>query len=151
MVINVVLLKSIENWMFLGKVQKEYHYCQLKIQQLQCESCTTTICVFERQTLGNIDFNVLGWPIWNFDWNCIRICVYAHLFFFVYLYLHIRQMGTLFLRSSYHYIFENIAYVRRLTYAILCKCGIVFCVYVFACQTNGNFVFEVFIPLPFQY
>ena len=54
MVINVVLLKSIENWMFLGKVQKEYHYCQLKIQQLQCESCTTTICVFERQTLGNI-------------------------------------------------------------------------------------------------
>ena len=51
-----------------------------------CESCTTNICVFERQTFGNIVFNVLYHyffknishvrPIWNFDRICICVFVF---------------------------------------------------------------------------
>ena len=55
----------------------------------------------------------------------VFVYVYMRICVFVYLYLHIRQMGTLFLWSSYHYIFENIAYVRH-----ICKCVIVFFVYL---------------------
>ena len=35
--------------------------------------------------------------------------------------------------------------VTKAVFVYLC-----FCVFVFACQTNGSFVFEVLVPLPFQ-
>ena len=98
------------------------------------------LCIWTSDTLGNVVFNVLGWPIWNFvDQICIHVCVYAYLCFcvfvfacqttgnidfevivplhfwkymyhivgidhivglcncvFAYMYLHVRQMGTLF-------------------------------------------------------
>jgi len=65
---------------------------------------------------------------------------------FVYLYLHVRQLGTLFLMSSYHFLSENIAYVGHICNFDQSS----ICVFVFACQTNRNFVFEVLVPLPFQ-
>ena len=70
------------------------------------------------------------------------MCVFA----FVYLYLHVRQLGTLFLMSSYHFLSENIAYVGHICNFDQSS----ICVFVFACQTNRNFVFEVLVPLPFQ-
>ena len=53
-------------------------------------------------------------PIWNFDRICICVFVYMYVCVFVYLYLHVRQLGTLFLMSSYHFLSENIAYVGHI-------------------------------------
>ena len=39
---------------------------------------------------------------------CLCICV------FIFLHLDVRHLETLFLRSSYHYLFKNIAHVRSI-------------------------------------
>ena len=39
------------------------------------------------------------------------VFVYLCICVFAFGYLHIRHLGTLFLRSSYHYLFKNIAHV----------------------------------------
>ena len=69
-------------------------------------------------------------------------------FVFVYLYLHVRQMEALFSRSSYHYLFKNIAYVRCIwnfdqscifLLMYLCICIFVYlCICVFAHQILMN-------------
>ena len=73
---------------------------------------------------------------------------------YVYLYLHIRQLGTLFLRSLYHYLFKYIAHTRHncnfdpsyiCVFVYLC-----ICICVFASQTPRNIVSEVLLPLTFQ-
>merc|ERR1711963_941594 len=73
---------------------------------------------------------------------------------FVFVYLQVRHQGTLFLRSSYHYLFKNIAHVMSIcnfdqgcicVFAYLC-----ICICVFASQTPRNIVSEVLLPLPFQ-
>ena len=62
----------------------------------------------------------------------------------VFVYLLVTHSGTLFLRSSYHNLFKNIAHVRP-----ICKFD-PNCICVFACPTLSNIVFEVLVPLPFQ-
>ena len=42
------------------------------------------------------------------------VFVYLCICVFVFVYLHVRHLGTLFLRSSYHYLFKNIAHVRSI-------------------------------------
>ena len=89
---------------------------------------------------------------------------------FVFVYLQVRHPGTLFLRSSYHYLFKNIAhvmsictfdqccicvfvYLRNCVFAYLCICVFVYlciCICVFASQTPRNIVSEVLLPLTFQ-
>ena len=49
--------------------------------------------------------------ICNFDQNCICVFVYLSICVFVIMYLHIRYLGTSFLKSSYHHLFKNIAHV----------------------------------------
>ena len=44
------------------------------------------------------------------------VFVYLCICVFVFVYLHVRHLGTLFLRSSYNYIFKNIAHVRSICY-----------------------------------
>merc|ERR1711963_874669 len=88
------------------------------------------------------------------------LCICA----FIFVYLKVRQPGTLFPRPSYHYLFKNIANVMSIcnfdqccicVFAYLCICVFVFvylCIYicVFASQTPRNIVSEVLLPLPFQ-
>ena len=68
-------------------------------------------------------------PIWNFDRICICVFVYMCVCVFVYLYLHVRQLGTLFLMSSYHFLSENIAYVGHICNFDQSS----ICVFVFLC------------------
>ena len=83
-----------------------------------------------------------------FAYLCICICVY------VFVYLQVRHPGTLFLRSSCHYLFKNIAHVMSIcNFDQCCICVFVYlciCICVFASQTPGNIVSEVLLPLPFQ-
>ena len=73
---------------------------------------------------------------------------------FVFLYLHVRHLGTLFLKSSYHYLLKNISHVRSIfKFDSNCICRFVYmciCICVFGCQTSGNIVFEVLVRFPFQ-
>ena len=74
------------------------------------------------------------------------------------MYLYVRHMGTLFLRSSYHCLFKNITYmlVISLTFIesfdsklYLSICVFVYlciCIYVFAHQILRNIIFKVLIP-----
>ena len=82
------------------------------------------------------------------------VFVYLCICVFVFVYLHVRHLGTLFLRSSYHYLFKNIAHVRSIcNFDRSCICVFVYlciCICVFARQTPGNIAFEVPVPLPFQ-
>ena len=68
-----------------------------------------------------------------------------------------KHSGTLFLRSSYHYLFKNTAHVRGICKfdpncicVCICICVFVYLYCVFACQRLGNIVFEVLVPFPFQ-
>ena len=70
------------------------------------------------------------------------------------MYLYFIHSGTLFLRSSYHYLLKNIAHVMSICNFDQC-CIYVFgylciCVCVFASQTPRNIVSEVLLPLPFK-
>ena len=80
-------------------------------------------------------------PIFKFDPNCI--CVFV--------YLHVRHSGTLFLRSSYHYLFKNISHVRSIfKFDPNCICVFVYLYLCIVCQTLGNIVFEVLVLFPFE-
>ena len=61
----------------------------------------------------------------------LHICVFV----FVYTHLQVRHPGTLFLRSSYHYLFKNIAHVMSIhNFDQCCICVFVYlciCVFVF--------------------
>ena len=85
---------------------------------------------------------------------CVCVFVYLCICVFVFVYLQVRHPGTLFLRSSYHYLFKNIAHVMSIcNFDQCCICVFVYlciCICVFASQTPGNIVFEVLLPLPFQ-
>lgn len=65
-----------------------------------------------------------------------------------------KHTGTLFLGSSYHYLFKIWHMFRvpaNLTKTVcvyLYLCMYLYC--VFACQRLGNIVFEVLVPFPFQ-
>ena len=69
-----------------------------------------------------------------------------------------KHSGTLFLGSSYHHLFKNIAHGRTAGYLqilpklyfCICICVFVYLYCVFACQRHGNIVFEVLVPFPFQ-
>ena len=86
--------------------------------------------------------------ICKFDLNCI--CV------FVFLYLHVRNLGTLFPKSSYYYLFKNISPHRSIwSFDPNCICIFVYlhlCIWVSDtwehcfCQK----LFEVLVPFPFQ-
>ena len=65
---------------------------------------------------------------------------------FVFLYLDVRHLGTLFLRSSYHYLMLGL--LSNLTQTVFVYLYI--CICVFECKTPGNIVFEVLVPFPFQ-
>ena len=53
---------------------------------------------------------------------CVYVCVCVCVFVFVY--LHVRHLGTLFLRSLYHYIFKNITHVRPIcNLCVMCHVG----------------------------
>merc|ERR1711963_1272227 len=83
----------------------------------------------------------------NFDQCCICVFVYLRICVFVFVYLQVRHPGTLFLKSSYHYLFKNIAHVMSICTFDQCSiCVFVYlciCICVFASQTPGNIVFEV--------
>ena len=58
----------------------------------------------------------------------------------VFVYLHVRHWGILFLRSSYHYLFKNIAHVRSIckfdpncicVFVCLCILYLYFCICMF--------------------
>ena len=88
--------------------------------------------------------------ICNFNWSRICVCVFLHVFFYLY-FIH---SGTL--RSSYHYLLKNIAHVMSISnFDYCCICVFVYlylciCICVFASQTPRNIVSEVLLPLPFQ-
>ena len=117
------------------------------------------ICVFASQTPRNIDFEVLlQLPFQKYStcyvylqlWPMLYLCICV----FVFVYLQVRHPGTLFLRSSYHYLFKNIAHVMSIcTFDQCCICVFVYlciCICVFASQTPGNIVFEVLVSSPFR-
>ena len=83
-------------------------------------------------------------------WPKLYLCICV----LVFVYLNVRHLGTLFLRSSYHYLFKNIAHVRSIcNFDRSCICVFVYlciCICVFARQTPGNIVFEVLVSLPFR-
>merc|ERR1711963_93991 len=70
---------------------------------------------------------------------------------FVFVYLQVRHPGTMFLRSSYHYLFKNIAHVMS-----ICNFGqavflyLCICICVFASQTPENIIFKVLVLSPFR-
>ena len=82
--------------------------------------------------------------------------MYLHVCVFVFVYLRVRHSGTLILRSSYHYLLKNIAYVGPIcNFDPNCICVFVLvylwiCGFVCAHQTLGNINFEMLVPLPFQ-
>ena len=82
------------------------------------------------------------------------VFVYLWICVFVFVYQHVRHLGTLFLRSSCHYLLKNIAHVRSIcNFDRSCICVFVhlcICICVFARQTPGNIVFQVLVLLPFQ-
>ena len=63
-----------------------------------------------------------------------------------------KHTGTLFLGSSYHYLFKNIAHVRGICklYFCICICVFVYLYCVFACQRLVNIIIWVLVPLFFQ-
>ena len=70
-----------------------------------------------------------------FSENCIFVFVYLCICVFVFVYFDVRHLGTLFLRSSYHYLFKNIAHVMSIrNFDQCCICVFVYlciCVFVF--------------------
>ena len=83
-----------------------------------------------------------------FAYLCICICVY------VFVYLQVRHPGTLFLRSSYHYLFENIAHVMSIGNFDQC-CIFVFvylciCICVFGRPRLSPDRLELFVTSPFS-
>ena len=80
-----------------------------------------------------------------FAYLCICICVY------VFVYLQVRHPGTLFLRSSCHYLFKNIAHIMSIcNFDQCCICIFVY-LYLCVCKSDTqNIVSEVLLPLPFQ-
>ena len=67
------------------------------------------------------------------------------------LHLHVRRLGALFLKSSYHYLSKNISHVRSIwsfdPYSI---CVFVYLHLCILCQTLGNIVLEVLVSFSFQ-
>ena len=117
------------------------------------------VFVFACQTNGNFVFEALGpLPFEKYSicqtylqlWKKMYSCICK----FVFVYLHIRHQRTLFLMSSYHYLFKNITYVRHIcNFDRNCICVFVYlciCIYVFAHQIVRSIIFEVLIPSPFQ-
>ena len=88
------------------------------------------ICIsaFACQTPGNIVFKSSCHYLFKI---CHMLGLFSNLTQTVFVYLDVRHSGTLFLRSSYHYLFKNIAHVRS-----ICKfdpnCICVF-VYLYLC------------------
>ena len=85
--------------------------------------------------------------IYNFDLRCI--CVFVHLYLCIC--KSDTRPGALFLRSWYHYIFENIAHVMSI--CNFDQCCICIFVYLYLCickSATRNIVSEVLLPLPFQ-
>ena len=80
--------------------------------------------------------------------------LYLHICVFLFVYLQVRHPGALFLTSSYHYLFINIAYVMSIcNFNQCCICVFVcscICTCVFASQAPRKIVFDVLLPLPFQ-
>ena len=62
--------------------------------------------------------------------------VYMRTCVFVYLYLHVRQLGTLILRSSYHYIFENISYSRHICNFNQCSICVIVFLHICICMSD---------------
>ena len=55
------------------------------------------------------------------------VFVYLCICVFVFVYLHVRHLGILFFRSSYYYLFKNIAHVRSIcNFHLNCICVFVF-------------------------
>ena len=87
--------------------------------------------------------------ICNFDQCCICVSVYLYLCIcvFVFVYLKVRHPGTLFFRSSHHYLFKNIAHVMSIcNFDQCCICVFVYlcicmCVFVFVYLKPRNIVF----------
>ena len=120
---------------------------------------TFCICVFACQTPRNIDFETLVPVPFHKYSTChvyLQLCpkLYLCICVFVFVYLHVRHLGTLFLRSPCYYHFKNIAHVMSIcNFDQCCICVFVYlyiCICVFASQTPRNIVSEVLLPLPFQ-
>ena len=77
---------------------------------------TFCICVSVHQTPRNMDFETLvSVPFHKYS-TChvyLQLCpkLYLCICVFVFVYLHVRHLGTLFLRSLYHHLSENIWFV----------------------------------------
>ena len=83
--------------------------------------------------------------ICNYDWSLI--CVFVFVYFHMYLYFI--HSGTL--RSSYHYLLENIAHVMSICNFYQCCICIFVYLYLCICKSDTqNIVSEVLLPLPFQ-
>jgi len=130
-----------------------YHFLSENIAYVGhiCNFDQSSICVFvfACQTNRNFVFEVLV-PLpfqkyFEYFWILWRKKLYSRICVFAFMYLHIRHSGTLFLRSSYHYLFKNITYVKQTVFVYLC-----ICIYVFAHQILGNIIFEVLVPSPLQ-
>ena len=97
------------------------------------------IWVFASQTPGNIVFEVLlPLPFHKYGtchvymqlWPMLYLCICV----FVFVYLHVRRLGTLFLRSLYHHLFKNIAHVRSMcNFDRSC-----ICVFVYLCICTSD-------------
>ena len=83
-------------------------------------------------------------------------CVFVYLYIcvIVYVYLHIRYSWTLFLRSSYHNLFKNIAHVVPMfNFNQSCICVFVYlciCIFVFVRTARGNIIFDILEQSSFQ-
>ena len=119
------------------------------------------VCVFSHvfvlHTLRNLEVLV---PLPSRKYSTCNVylqlwpMLYLHICVFVFVYLQVRHQGPLFLRSSYHYLFKNIAHVMSIrNFDQCCICVFVYlciCICVFASQTPGNIVFEVLVSSPFR-
>ena len=98
-------------------------------------------CVFASQTPGNIAFEVLL-PLTFQKYSTCRVylqlwpMLYLCICVFVFVYLQVRHPRTLFLMSSYHYLFKNIAHVTSICNFDQC-CICVF-VYLYLCICKSD-------------
>ena len=84
------------------------------------------ICIsaFACQTPGNIVFKSSCHYLFKI---CHMLGLFSNLTQTVFVYLDVRHSGTLFLRSSYHYLFKNIAHVRSIcNFNRSCICVFIF-------------------------
>ena len=106
-----------------------------------CLCIFTCIFVFVLHTLGNLEVLVplpskkystchVSLQLWPMLY--LRICV------FVFVYLQVRHPGTLFLRSSYHYLFKNIAHVMSICNFDQCCICVFVHLYLCICKSDNR-------------